>query len=368
MIPLINLKKQFTTIEKEILTAVTDVLRSGNYILGPKVLELERQVASRIGTDEAVAVGNGTDALLLTLEALGIGEGDEVITSPFTFFATAEAITRVGAVPVFADITPDSFTIDPEKVSAKISPRTKAILPVHLFGQAADMDEINAIAKQHDLAVIEDACQAFGALYKGMPVGGLADAGCFSFFPTKNLGTLGDGGIVTTSDKQLAAKIRKLRTHGSNRKYYHDTIGYNSRLDEVHAAILLICLQHIKDWNNRRAELAKTYTEAFSTLHTIQPPQTKSDRTHIYHLYCLNADNRDEVVSSLKDHKISTGIYYPCCLHLQGAYQELGYKQGDFPEAEQLSNRLLAIPMHPFLEDSEQQKIIAAVKEMDERQ
>ncbi|WP_153461631.1 DegT/DnrJ/EryC1/StrS family aminotransferase [Sediminibacillus terrae] len=368
MIPLINLKRQFTTIEKDILAAVSDVLRSGNYILGPKVSELERQVASRIGTDEAVAVGNGTDALLLTLEALGIGEGDEVITSPFTFFATAEAITRVGATPVFVDITSDSFTIDPKKIPDKITPSTKAIIPVHLFGQAADMDEINAIAKQHDLTVIEDACQAFGALYKGMPVGSLADAGCFSFFPTKNLGTLGDGGMVTTSDERIAAKIRKLRAHGSNRKYYHDTIGYNSRLDEIHAAILLICLQHIEDWNNRRAKLANNYTEAFSTLHTIKPPRPKSDRTHIYHLYCLEADHQDEASVFLQERKISTGIYYPCCLHLQVAYQKLGYNQGDFPEAEQLSNRLLAIPIHPFLEDEEQQSIIAAIREMDERQ
>ncbi|WP_053217127.1 DegT/DnrJ/EryC1/StrS family aminotransferase [Virgibacillus senegalensis] len=366
MIPLINLKRQFTTIEKEIVTAVNDVIQSGNYILGPRVSELEKKAAQRLGTADAITLGNGTDALALTLEAFGIGSGDEVITSPFTFFATAEAISRAGAVPVFADVTPDFFTIDPEEVAKKITSRTKAILPVHLFGQPADMDEINAIAKEHDLIVIEDACQAFGAFYKGMPVGSLADAGCFSFFPTKNLGTLGDGGMVTTSDEQIAAKIRKLRAHGSEQKYYHDMIGYNSRLDEIHAAILLICLQHIEDWNNQRKKLANHYNDAFSDLKTLLPPRTKPDRTHIYHLYCLKTENRDQAVDFLQERRISTGIYYPCCLHLQSAYKDLGYKHGDFPVAEQLSDQLFAIPMHPFLGEDEQQIIISAVKEMDE--
>ncbi|SDK49528.1 DegT/DnrJ/EryC1/StrS family aminotransferase [Sediminibacillus albus] len=366
MIPLINLKKQFISIQEEILADISQVIESGSYILGPKGEELEKQIAARVGTTEAIAVANGTDALVLTLEALGIGEGDEVITSPFTFFATAEAITRTGATPVFVDVDSATFNIKADTIADKITPATKAIIPVHLFGQPADMDAIMTTASKHGLKVIEDACQAFGAQYKEREVGGIGDAACFSFFPTKNLGTIGDGGIITTSDEALASEIRKLRVHGSNSKYYHEKSGYNSRLDEIHAAILLICLKYIDQWNSQRRLAASRYDNQLAQLKGIETPFKKADRMHTYHLYSLKVHNRDKAVSYLANAQIGSGVYYPCCLHLQEAYQDLGYQQGDFPIAEQLSESLLAIPMHPFLTEEEQNEVIAAIKGMDD--
>jgi dTDP-4-amino-4,6-dideoxygalactose transaminase len=355
-----DLKKQFQSVKAEILNEIEKVLDSGQYILGPKVEELERSIAKRLGVLDAVAVGNGTEAIVLTLEAFGIGKGDEVITSPFTFFASAEAISRVGATPVFADVTPDTFNIDPLKIEEKITDATKAILPVHIFGQSADMDEIMAIAKKHKLVVIEDACQAFGATYKNKPVGSLGDAACFSFFPTKNLGTLGDGGIITTSNLTLSKTLRKLRTHGTSKKYFHDKIGYNSRLDEIHAAILLVLLNKIDIWNNKRKDLAKRYNELLLTSN-LHLPSTKDDRTHIYHLFCVGSNKREQFIDSLKAHEIHSGVYYPLCLHLQEVYSHLQYQKGDFPIAEHLSETLFALPMSPFLSEQEQDQIISAL-------
>ena len=363
MIPLINLKQQFETIKDELMDAMSKVLLSGQYILGPEVAELEVEIAKRLGVSHAVAVANGTDALILTLDAYGIGKGDEVITTPFTFFATGEAINRVGATPIFVDVDRETYTICPEKIKEKITPATKAIIPVHLFGQSADMDKIKKIARNHNLIVIEDASQAFGAKYKGKEVGGLGDAACFSFFPTKNLGTIGDGGIVLTSDPLLAKKIRLLRVHGSQEKYYHQEIGYNSRLDEIHAAILLTCLNHIDQWNNQRVSIAERYKYELQDLKHIHLPEISKDNLHVYHLFCIESKHRKEIIDYLKKRNIQTGIYYPCCLHLQEAYKDLGYKKGDIPIAESLSERLFAIPLHPCMSKEDQDEVIAALRD-----
>lgn len=364
MIPLIDLKKQFQTIEAEILGAIQEVLQSGTYILGPKVKELEKGIANKLNVSEAVTVASGTDALILALHAYGVGPGDEVITSPFTFIATAEAITRVGARPVFADVDPMTGLIDPKQIKQHLTSATKAIIPVHLFGQAAEMDAINQIAKETNLIVIEDACQAFGATYKGKPVGSLGDAACFSFFPTKNFGGLGDGGVITTNDCLIAERVRKLRVHGSNQKYYHDEVGYNSRLDALQAVILLVCLDHIDAWNEQRRSIAETYQNELDALPNIRLASENADNKHVYHLFCLNSSNRTEIIKSLKQKQISAAVYYPVCLHLQKAYADLNYQAGSFPVAESLTQTIFAIPMHPFLAEDEQHLVIEAIKEV----
>ena len=359
MINLVDLGRQFLHIKEEILHEIGNVIQSGNYILGSKVEELESKIAEKLNVSEAVAVANGTDALVLTLEGFGIGKGDEVITTPFTFFASAEAVSRVGATPVFADVDPLTFNINPTEIEKRITPATKAIIPVHLFGQPADMEEINEIAKKYGLYVIEDACQAFGSTYKGKPVGSLGDAACFSFFPTKNLGTMGDGGIITTSNPVLAKTLRKLRTHGTTKKYYHDSIGYNSRLDEIHAAILLVNLNKVDLWNSNRRTYAERYRKCLTNISYLDLPSEAKDRTHIYHLFCIKSPKREELMRALRIADIQTGVYYPLCLHLQEVYKNLNYLEGDFPIAESLSKELFAIPMHPFLKESEQDYIIS---------
>ncbi|HLR52172.1 MAG TPA: DegT/DnrJ/EryC1/StrS family aminotransferase [Candidatus Avamphibacillus sp.] len=362
MIPISNPKSQFTLIQDDILKEMKTILQSGQYILGENVDALEQEIANRLGVTEAIGVGNGTDALVLTLDAYGIGKGDEVITTPYSFFATAEAITRVGATPIFADVDRETFNLDPNKVEEKVTAKTKAILPVHLFGQPAEMDKINAIAAEHALVVIEDACQAFGATYKGRQIGALGDAACFSFFPTKNLSTMGDGGVITTSDTDLAKRLRTLRAHGSYKKYYHHEIGYNSRLDEIHATIILIGLKHLDDWNGQRRELAKRYKKNLQDISNLKIPQIMEDVTHVFHLYCIESEKRDELAEQLSNESIQTGIYYPRCIHLQKAYKTLGYQTGDFPIAESLSRRLLAIPLYPGLSFKNQDKVIFALK------
>ncbi|WP_404459493.1 DegT/DnrJ/EryC1/StrS family aminotransferase [Oceanobacillus kapialis] len=363
MIPITDPKRQFAALEADIMGKMIEILQKGSYISGEHVKKFESVIANRLGVEEAIAVANGTDALVLTLHAYGIGPGDEVITTPFSFFATAEAISRVGATPVFVDIDPTTFNLDPGKVSEKLSKRTKAILPVHLFGQPADMNELNNVAKQHGLIVIEDACQAFGAVYQGEEIGTLGDAACFSFFPTKNLSTMGDGGMVVTSDPVIAKRIRELKTHGSNEKYFHEEIGYNSRLDEIHAAILLCCLDHIDSWNAKRGLWADRYKKNLEALRYISLPNEKSDRRHVYHLYVIATEERDLLIKHLASRNIQTGIYYPQCIHLQKAYEHLSYQEGDFPLAEQLSKRLLAIPLFPFMTENEQDIVIAGLKD-----
>jgi len=362
MIPLVDLGRQFGSLRQEILDAISDVIESGMYILGPKVTELEKKIAERFGVKHAIGVANGTDALVLTLKAKGIGPGDEVITTPFTFFASAESVSNLGATPVFVDVDPESYNLNPDLLEAKITKKTRAIIPVHIFGQPADMEKINQIARKHDLFVVEDACQAFGASYHGKPAGNLADAACFSFFPTKNLGTLGDGGIVVTNDDSLAAAIRLLRQHGSTKKYFHDAIGYNSRLDEIHAAILLQCLPLIDEWNETRRKLAYRYRERLQHLPGLRIRPEKPDLVHIYHLFNVELKNRSVIMNALKERGIQCAVYYPRPLHLQKVYEHLGGKPGDCPVAERLSEEILAIPISPFLQEEEQDQVIEAIE------
>jgi len=364
MIPLIDLKRQYTMLSNEIKEAITEVLQSGQYILGPKVSEFEKRCSEYLNVKHCIGVGNGTDALVIALESLGIGNGDEVITTPFTFFATAEAIVRVGAKPVFVDIDPPSYNINPEEIEKKITPKTKAIIPVHIFGQVCNMDRILEIAKKYNLYVIEDACQAFGAEYNGKKAGTIGDVGCFSFFPTKNLGGFGDGGLIVTNDDKVAERARMLRQHGSKKKYYNELIGFNSRLDEIQAAILLVKLKYIDDWNKRRYQIAQRYDQGLKLNGLLTPAKTNNyERGHIYHLYVLQHEKRDELIEYLSQKGIATGIYYPVPLHLTKALQFLGYKEGDFKVAEEVSKKSFAIPMFPELTDEEIEFIISSINE-----
>ncbi|MDK2903235.1 MAG: hypothetical protein PWQ93_1154 [Clostridiales bacterium] len=360
-IPLLDLKGQYHAIKDEIDAAIQGVLENGQFILGPQVKALEHDIASYASVPYAIGVGNGTDALVIALRACGIGPGDEVITSPFTFFASAESISAVGAKPVFVDIDPDTFNMDVSKIEQAITSRTRAIIPVHLFGQIADMDAIMDIAKKHDLMVIEDACQAMGAEYKGMKAGSFGHAACFSFFPTKNLGTYGDGGMIVIRDADIDKKARMLRAHGSVKKYYHEMIGYNSRLDELHAAILNVKFKYLDQWNDMRRHNAALYDELLKDSGVVTPyaaPYAK----HIYHQYVVQCDDRDGLAEALKAEGISTGVYYPLPLHLQDAYKDLGYKMGDMPYAEAACNRVLALPMYPELEPVQIKYVADAIK------
>lgn len=362
MIPISDPKRQLIEIQDSVMCEIKEVFSSGQYILGPNVETLENKIADKLGVSEAIAVANGTDALVLSLMACNIGEGDEVITTPFTFFATAEAIIRVGATPIFVDVEEETCNMDPKQITNKISPNTKAILPVHLFGQPADMNPIMKIARENNLYVIEDACQAFGASYDGHLVGSIGDLACFSFFPTKNLSTIGDGGIITTSNKAFADKIRSLRAHGSRKKYFHDEIGYNSRLDEIHAAILLQCLNHIDTWNQCRIKLACRYNKELNHLQSIHLLPTPKRHRHVYHLYCLFSPHREKIIRHLRKYDIATAIYYPLCLHLQKALSFLNGRKGDFPNAECLSEQIFAIPLFPGMTSSEQDHVISTIQ------
>jgi len=353
----LDLKAQYEAIKEEIKKAIMDIVESGQYIMGPNVKAFEEEIAAYLGVKHAIAVANGTDALVLTLDALEIGPGDEVITSPYTFFASAECISRVGAKPVFADIDPETLNINPEEIEKKITEKTKAIIPVHIFGQAAEMDKITALAEKHDIYVVEDACQAIGAEINGRKVGTIGKAGCFSFFPTKNLGAYGDGGLVVTNDDELADKIRLLRVHGSRKKYFHDVVGYNSRLDEIQAAILRVKLKYIDSWNEARRQKAKLYNELLKNT-PVKTPDIKEGKSHVFHLYTILAPNRDELKRHLEQKGIPTGIYYPLPLHLQEAYKDLGYKKGDMPVAEKTCKSNLSLPLYPEMPD-EQIKYIA---------
>lgn len=360
-IPLLDLKAQYESIRGEIQQAVSDVLDSGQYIMGPFVTKFEKSIADYCGVKHAIGVANGTDALLLTLDALNIGPGDEVITSPYTFFASAEVISKVGATPVFVDVEPDTYNLDAYKLEAAITDKTKAIIPVHIFGFPVDMDLINSIANKYKLYVIEDACQAIGAEFKNNKTGSMGIAGAFSFFPTKNLGGFGDGGIIVTNDDELAQKLHILRVHGSNPKYYHSMIGYNSRLDPIQAAALQVKLNYIDQWNQRRRELAFRYNEAFKELPLKLPNQIEEDRTGVYHLYMLESSRRDELISFLEEKGVSSGIYYPVPLHLQTVYNGLGYAEGSFPVTEAASKVNLALPLYPELTDEMQDYVISVV-------
>jgi dTDP-4-amino-4,6-dideoxygalactose transaminase len=360
-ISLLDLKAQLETIRGEVLEAVEKVLDSGQYIMGPEVKAFEEEVAKYVGVKHAIGVGNGTDALLLALDAAGIGAGDEVITTPFTFFATAEVVSRLGATPVFVDIDPKTYNIDVDQIKAKINEKTKAIIPVHIFGQPANMDEVMELAEKYNLFVLEDAAQAMGSEYKGRKIGSLGHAATYSFFPTKNLGGYGDGGMVVTNDDELASKIRILRVHGSNPKYYHSMIGYNSRLDAIQAAILRIKLRHLDEWNNARRQKAALYNELLKDTPLVTPYEAE-DRKHIYHLYIVQAEDRDDLMAYLKEKGISTGVYYPVPLHRQEVYQSLGYAEGSIPNAEYMAKRTFALPLYAELEDETIHAIVDTIK------
>ena len=358
---LFDLRGQYNLLREEIDAAVREVLASGEYILGPRVRLLEENLAACCGVPYGVGVASGSDALLLALLACGIGKGDEVITTPFTFFATAGTISRTGATPVFADIEPVTCNIDPEKISALISPRTRAIVPVHIFGQMADMDAVLDLARAHRLLVIEDACQALGAGNKGRKAGSLGHAGCFSFFPTKNLGGCGDGGMVVTRDPQVADRVMSLRTHGSRQKFIHHSVGCNSRLDEIQAAVLLVKLKYLDSWIEQRVALAGEYNRLLDGV--VVTPGLLPGNRHTYHLYVVGSPQRDRIKEHLERNRVGCGVYYPVPLHLQQAFHHLGYREGDFPVAERSARDLLAIPAHPGLATAETGRIASLVRE-----
>jgi len=381
-VPILNLNAQYQTIQTKLEETILEVLRSGNYILGKYVSSLEEKVAELCGAKYGIGVANGTDALMIALWALDIGPGDEVITTPFTFAATVEAICLRGAKPVFVDIDPDSYNIEPAQIEKAITKHTKAIMPVHLYGLPAHMDPINAIAQRYGLKVIEDNAQGIGALYKGRATGGLSDLACTSFYPTKNLGAAGDAGMIVTSDPALNDRLRSIRGHGMRRRYYHDELGVNSRLDELQAATLMVKLPYLAQWNNRRAEIAAQYSAKLAHTTGIITPtvslaggkrgQAADQVKHVYHQYTVRVQvqphqnvgalsteqylvnsNRDALIAELTKQNVGTMCYYPVPLHLQTAFKHLGYKLGDFPISEHLSREVLSLPMYPELSNDD---------------
>jgi len=365
MIPFLDLKAQFATIREEVVEAIHRVLESQYFILGPEVEQFEADVVLKLGAKFAVGCASGTDALILSLMAAGIGPGDEVITTPFSFVATAGAIVQVGAKPVFVDIDPETFNLDSERLETAVSPRTRAVIPVHLFGLSADLDPIIAIAKKKGILVIEDAAQAIGARYKEKFVGTIGAMGCFSFFPSKNLGGAGDGGLVTTSDERTAERLRMIRVHGSRAKYYHEIQGINSRLDALQAAVLGVKLRHLDAWAEARASRAQRYRKRFAELGLEQlvssPAVPSLDYVHVYNQFTIRVQKRDELKAFLAAAGIPTEIYYPLCLHLQEAFRSFGYKAGQFPEAERVSQEVLSLPVYPELTDDQQDAVIGAI-------
>lgn len=345
---MLDLKFQYNSLRGEIEKALHDISESGYFVLGPNVNAFEKEVASYHGVRYAVGVASGTDALHLSLKAIGIKEGDEVITIPFTFIAAAEAITYDGGKPVFVDIDNATFNMDPAKIEEKITSRTKAILPVHLFGLPANMDEIMKIANKHGLKVIEDCAQAFGAKYREKAVGSIGDAGCFSFYPSKNLGAYGDGGIVVTDDQEIYENVKLLRNHGSAEGYRHRFIGFNSRLDEFQAAVLRIKLKHIDVYNKKRRDIAKLYTSLICG--AVSCPSEIPETSHVYHQYTIRSEIRDSIRKTLADNSASSVIYYPVPLHLQEAFNYLGNKAGDFPESEAAAKEVLSLPVYPEMD------------------
>jgi dTDP-4-amino-4,6-dideoxygalactose transaminase len=362
-IPLVDLKRQYESIKDEIDEAIFKVINKADFILGDELKLFEEEFASYCQVKYAVGVSSGTAALYLALRASGVERGDEVITTPNTFIGTTEAITQAGAKPVFVDVDELTYNIDSAKIEEKVTERTKAIIPVHLYGQPADMDPINAIAKKYNLKVIEDACQAHGAEYKGKRTGGLADVACFSFYPGKNLGAYGEGGMVVTDDERIAEKVRLLRDHGRKEKYEHIIEGFNYRMDTIQAAILRVKLRRLDEWNNTRRRLASIYNELLENVKGMITPKEADYAKHIYHLYVIRSKARDSLQKYLKSYGVSTGIHYPIPLHLQKAYQYLGYKEGDFPIVESYTKEALSLPIFPELEEEEIERVTQLIKE-----
>lgn len=360
-VPLLDLRAQYATIREDVVSALLRVLDSTAFAGGPFVSDFEKEFASYCGTEFAAGVSNGTSALWLSLLALGVGAGDEVITVPNTFIATAEAITFCGATPVFVDVNPETYTMAPDLLESAITPRTKAVIPVHLYGQPADMDPILAIAKRHGLYVIEDACQAHGAEYKGQKAGSMGDAGCFSFYPGKNLGAYGEAGAVVTNNGELAQKIRILRDHGQTEKYKHAMIGWNDRMDGFQGAILSIKLKHLDKWNDARRGHARLYNALLEGVEHVVLPREAAYARHIYHVYSIRVPCRDELLAALRERDIWCGIHYPIPIHLQKAYESLGYGKGSFPVAERCAQECLSLPMFPELTTEQVESVAAEI-------
>ena len=359
-VPMLDLKSQYATIKDEILTAVTEVLESQRCVHGPKIAELEEKITAMCECKFAVGATSGTDAILNSLMSLDIGPGDEVITTPFTFFATAGCIARTKATPVFVDIDPRTYNINPGLIDRAVTDKTKAIVPVHLFGHMADMDPIMKIATAHNLYVIEDAAQSITSTYKGKKAGSIGTVGCFSFFPSKNLGGIGDGGMIVTDEKKLYERIKAMRNHGQTSQYHYKYIGGNFRLDPIQAAALLVKLPHLDEWSSKRRENAAYYDKKFAST-IVQTPYISPDCISIYNQYVIRVPRRDEVLAHLKDKNIGCAVYYPLGLHLQECFKYLGHETGDFPETEKAAKEVMAIPVYPELTDEMKDVVVDTI-------
>ncbi len=360
-VPFLNLTDEFATLEKDWLNDIAETGSRGSFILGPNVQAFEKEFAEAVGVKHAVSVANGTDALILSLRALGIGPGDEVITTPFTFFASAEAIDIVGATPVFADIEKDSFCLDPDSVEKCVTDKTRAIMPVHIFGHAARMDRFIELAAKHDLKIIEDCAQAYGSKFNGQMVGSMGDTGCFSFYPTKVLGGYGDGGMITTNSSDVDEHLRRLRNHGAVSPFIHTEIGYNSRLDEIQAAVLRRKLRTIGKAIEGRRKVAAAYYERLSNSDIVTPPVSETEQ-HVFNLFTVRIANRDSVRASLADQQIASALCYPKGLHLQEVYASLGYADGSLPVVEHACTEVLSLPIYPGMPESDIDRVCEAVK------
>lgn len=366
-VPLLDLKPQYAQIKDQVLPEIMDTIENQAFILGPKVTKLEEKMAAYIGTNHTIGCSSGTDALILALMAADVGCGDEVITTPYTFFATAGAIHRVGAKAVFVDIEPDSYLMNVKLIEAAITPKTKAIMPVHLFGQCVDMDPLMEIAKKHNLKVIEDAAQAIGSGYKGKNAGQIGDIGCFSFFPSKNLGCFGDGGLVSTDSKELYDRIIGLRVHGGIVQYHHQEVGLNARLDALQAAVVMVKLPYLAGWTEGRRKNAALYNELFKDNEKVVRPVELPERFHIYNQYVIRVENRDALKNYLTEKEIGCSIYYPLSLHQQKCFAHLNYKAGDFIESEKAANSTLALPIYPELTEEQIKFVAQTVNEFTRR-
>lgn len=361
-VPFLDLKASYATVREEIDVAIQKVLDSAAYALGPAVETFEVSFAAFCEARHAVGVGSGTEALWATLQAVGVGPGSEVITAPNTFFATAEAIAFCGATPVFVEIDEDTYTMDALRFEAAITPRTRAVIPVHLFGQPANMDRVNLIAKEHGLAVIEDACQAHGALYDGRRCGSLADAACFSFYPGKNLGAYGEAGAVVTDNDRIADYVRHFRDHGQPRKHEHAFLGWNARMDGLQGAVLSVKLRHLESWTSARRRIAKRYTTLLEAVPEVTPPKEAAYARHVYHLYVVRVPRRDAVRAYLGEHGVQTGVHYPVPIHLTPAFSHMGYGPGSLPVAERCAGEILSLPLYPELSEAQLYEVVETLE------